>query len=211
MIRTLNTLPNVEFSHLDLSESPLQEDNAIVGTGLALKSLQRVALDINLLPGQFRKKPSLIGRYLTLALIVLTLITGMAWAGSHFMHPRVVNMRLDRELSELSDGIKALGQVQAEITSLQERIDYLNNLRQNRIHALDLLKELTEILPDTAWLLGLSVVDNKVEVQGNASYSTELIPQLEASPLFADAKFLSTITKGRDGKEVFKIGFEISR
>jgi hypothetical protein len=55
------------------------------------------------------------------------------------------------------------------------------------------------------------VLDNKVEIQGNASYSTELIPQLEASPLFANAKFISTITKGRDGKEVFKIGFEISR
>ena len=211
MLQTLNQLPNVEFSPLDLSESPMQEANPTVSTGLALKSLQRVPLDVNLLPNQFRKKPSFLGRYLTLALAVLMLITGMAWAGSSFIHPRVASMRLDRELNELSDEIKALEQVQGEITSLQKRIDYLDNLRQKEIHLLDVLKELTEIMPDTAWLLGLSVLDNKIEIQGNARYSTELIPQLEASPLFANAKFISTITKGRDGKEVFKIGFEISR
>jgi general secretion pathway protein L len=94
---------------------------------------------------------------------------------------------------------------------LQERIDYLDNLRQNRINALELLKELTEILPDTAWLRGLSVADNRVEIEGYADYSTQLIPQLEASPLFANAKFISTITRARDNKEVFKIGFEIDR
>jgi general secretion pathway protein L len=196
---------------LDLGESPLEDNNPIAVAGLALKSLQTVTVDINLFPEQLRKKPSVIGRYMTLALVVLTLITGMAWAGSHFMHPRVVNTRVERELNDLSDEIKALGQVQSEITALQERIDYLNSVRQDRIHALEVLKELTKILPDAAWLLGLSIADNKVEVQGNANYSTELIPQLEASPLFANAKFISTITKGRDGKEVFKIGFEINR
>jgi general secretion pathway protein L len=211
MLQKLNKLPNLEFSLLDLGESPLEDNNPIAVAGLALKSLQTVTVDINLFPEQLRKKPSVIGRYMTLALVVLTLITGMAWAGSHFMHPRVVNTRVERELNDLSDEIKALGQVQSEITALQERIDYLNSVRQDRIHALEVLKELTKILPDAAWLLGLSIADNKVEVQGNANYSTELIPQLEASPLFANAKFISTITKGRDGKEVFKIGFEINR
>ena len=211
MLERLNKLPNLAFSHLEFSDGSLHDNGPMVGTGLALKGLQRVNLDINLFPEQFRKKPSLIGRYLTLALVVLALITGMAWAVSSFVHPRLASMRVDRELSELSGEIKALGQVQAEITSLQQRIEYLNTLRQDRIDALEFLRELTEILPDTAWLLGLSLADNKVEIQGNASYSTELIPQLEASPLFANARFISTITKGRDGKEVFKIGFEINR
>jgi Tfp pilus assembly protein PilN len=211
MLQTLNKLPNLDFSHLDLSESPLQEGNQTVSTGLALKSLQPVPLDINLFPRQFRKKPSLLGRYLTLALAVLMLITGMAWAGSSYIRPRIVTMRLDRELNELSDEIKALEQVQGKITSLQQRIDYLNKLRQKEIQLLDFLRELTETVPDTAWLLGLSVAGNKVEIQGNANYSTELISQLEASPLFANAEFISTITKARDGKEIFKIGFEISR
>jgi Tfp pilus assembly protein PilN len=205
MLQVLNELPNLEFSLLDLSQSPLEDDNPIAGTGLALKSLQRVVVDINLFPEQFRKKPAVIGRYATLALVLLTLITGMAWAGSHFVHQRVTDMRVDGELNELSDEIKVLGQAQSKITVLQERIDYLNNLRKDRIHALEFLKELTEVLPDTAWLSGLSVADSKVEIQGYADYSTRLITGLEGSPLFANAKFISTITQGRDGKQVFKI------
>ena len=211
LLRILNKLPNLDFSLLDLSQSPLEENNPIAGTGLALKSLQRVAVDINLFPEQFRKKPSVIGRYATLILVVLTLITGMAWAGSHFMHQRISDRRVDRELNELSDEIEALGLVQLKIATLQERIIYLNTLRRYRINALEFLKELTEILPDTAWLRGLSVADNKVEIEGYADYSTQLVPQLEASPGFANAKFISTITKARDGKQVFKIGFEINR
>ena len=120
-------------------------------------------------------------------------------------------MRVDRELAELSDEIKAFGKTQSEITALQQRIDSLNTLRQDRMHTLEVLKQLTEILPDTTWLNGLSIADEKVEIQGYADYSTQLIPQLEASPRFANAKFISTITKARDGKQVFKIGFEINR
>jgi general secretion pathway protein L len=211
MLRKLNESPNLEFSRLDLSQSPLEENSPIAGTGLALKSLQPVAVDINLLPEQFRKKSSVIARYMTFVLVLLALITGTAWAGSYFIHQRITDRRVDRELDALSGEIKAFGQVQSQITALQERIDYLNTLRQDRIRALEFLKELTEILPDTAWLRGLSVADNKVLIEGYADYSTQLIPQLEASPLFSDAKFISTITKGRDGKEVFKIGFEIQR
>ena len=211
VLPVLNTLPNLEFNLLDLNQGPLKKGNPISGTGLALKSLQRVPLDMNLFPEQFRKKPSVIGRYLTLALVVLTLLAGLAWGGSHFVHQRVAIMRIDRELNELSDEIEALGKVQLKIVTLQERIDYLNNLRHYRINALELLKELTEILPETAWLQGLSVVDNQVEIEGYADSSTQLIPQLEASPFFANAKFLSTITRARDDKEVFKIGFEFNR
>ena len=211
MLGILNQSPNLEFSLLDPDQSALEENSPIPGTGLALKSLQHVAIDINLFPEQFRKKPSVIGRYLMLALVVLMLITGMTWTGSHFLHQRIADRRVDRELNELSGEIQALEQVQSEMTALQEKIDYLDSLRQERIPALDFLKELTEILPDTAWLLGLSVEDNQVEIQGYADSSTQLIPQLEASALFSDAKFISVITKDRAGKEVFKIGLEISR
>jgi general secretion pathway protein L len=209
MLQELNELPNLEFSLLDQSQIPLKDNHSIAGMGLALKSLQPVAVDINLFPEQFRKKPSVIGRYATLALILLTLITGIAWAGSYFVHQRVVDRRVDAELNALSDEIKALGQAQSKIAVLQARIDYINNLRKDRIDALEFLKELTEVLPDTVWLSGLSVADSKVEIQGYADYSTRLITGLEDSPFFGNAKFVSTITQGRDGKQIFKIGFEI--
>ena len=211
LLETMNKLPNMVFSLLDLSQSPLKENDPVAGMGLALKGLQPVTVDINLLPEQFRKKSSVIGRYVTFGLVALVLLFGMAWVGSHFMHQRLINMRVDRELDELSDEIKDLGKVQSEITAFHERIDYLDSLKQDRIETLELLKALTETLPDTAWLLTLSISENTVEIRGYAEYSTQLIPRLEAYPLFANVRFLSTITKGLDGNEVFKIGFELNR
>ncbi len=201
----------MEFRPLDLGETPMEGNGPVASTGLALKSLQPVSVDINLLPEPFRKRPSIIGRYLTLTLVVLTLMMGLAWAASHVTHQRITAMRVDRELNNLSKEVKALGRVESEITTLRERIVYLNDLRQERTDTLELLKALTETLPDTAWLLGLSIGDDRVEMEGYADHSTQLIPQLEASPFFVNAKFISTISKGRDGKEVFKIGFEINR
>ena len=211
VLRKLNVSPDLEFSHLDQHQNTFAEASPIASTGLALKSLQSVAVDLNLLPDQFRKKPSIISRYLSIVLVLLTLITAMAWAGSYYIHYRIMDRQVDQELNELSGEIKTLGQAQSQIATLQERIDYLNILRQNRIYALEFLKELTEVIPDTAWLRRLSVKDNQVIVEGYADYSTQLIQQLETSPLFSDAKFISSITMGRDGKEVFKIGFEINR
>jgi general secretion pathway protein L len=210
MLSKLNVSQDLDFTRLDLKKSPLAEDSPIAGTGLALKSLRPVAVDLNLLPEEFRKKPSIIARYMTLGLFILTLITAVAWGGSFYIHHRMTDMQVDRELDALSDEIETLGQTQAQIAALQERIYSLNTLRRDRMVALEFLKELTEILPDTAWLRGLSVADNQVLIEGYADTSTTLIQELEASPRFSDAKFISSITKSRDGKEVFKIGFEIN-
>jgi general secretion pathway protein L len=210
VLSKLNASPDLEFTRLDLHKSPLAEDSPIAGTGLALKSLRPVAMDLNLLPEEFRKKPSVIARYMTLVLFLLTLVAAVTWGGSYYLHQRMTDRRVDRELDALAGEIKTLGQTQSQISALQERIDSLNSLRQDRLPALEFLKELTEILPDTAWLRGLSVADNQVLIEGYADHSPTLLQQLEASPRFSDAKFISSITRANDGKEVFKIGFELN-
>lgn len=209
LLEGLNRLPNMAFSLPDLNQSPLKENDTVVGMGLALKGLQSVTVDINLLPEQLRKKSSVIGRYLTISLVALVFLSGITWAGSHFMRQRLIHVRVERELSDLSDQIVVLGKVQSEITALQDRIDYLEGLKQDRIKALELLKALTETLPDTAWLITFSLSEKSIEIKGYADQSTQLLPQLEAYPLFANVRFLSTITKGKDGNEVFKIGFDL--
>jgi Tfp pilus assembly protein PilN len=211
VLRAWNGAPNLEFRRLELPEDFPEGDNAIVGAGLAVKGLHQVALDINLFPEPFRKRPSVLGRYVGGALAALALVGGVAWAASQFLHPRVLDRRVERELSELAGEVEALRQLQAQAQELRGQIEYLDGLRRERMDALGFLKELTEVLPDTSWLLSLSVAGDKAAIQGIAESSTELIPQLEASPLFGNAQFTATITKGREGQDVFKIGFDIDR
>jgi Tfp pilus assembly protein PilN len=76
---------------------------------------------------------------------------------------------------------------------------------------LDVMRELTEQIPESAWLREFRLSGDAVTLTGQADSASALIPLLEESPLFTDVKFLTTIRKDRDGKEVFRIGLTLKK
>jgi len=75
------------------------------------------------------------------------------------------------------------------------------------------IKELSERIPKSAWLLRFAYSDkgSKIEIEGWADSASELIPLLEDSPLLKEVGFLSSITRSPAGKERFRIGLKLSR
>jgi hypothetical protein len=67
------------------------------------------------------------------------------------------------------------------------------------------LRELTEALPNDAWLTTLSLDAKGVELTGAASAASTLIPLLENSPRLERVEFSSPVTRGRDNREQFRI------
>jgi general secretion pathway protein L len=74
----------------------------------------------------------------------------------------------------------------------------------------DILNELSIIVPNSAWIKTMDITGNLIKLQGEADAASELINLLESSSLFEDAKFLSTIVKRKDGKESFNIGLKLA-
>nr|MDA8404588.1 PilN domain-containing protein [Desulfobacteraceae bacterium] len=70
---------------------------------------------------------------------------------------------------------------------------------------IEIIKELSNIIPQTAYITEFKFSGNKLGLYGMADSASELIPILEASPLFMDVAFLSAIHNSREGKEVFRI------
>lgn len=178
--------------------------------GLALKGLVRVPVDINLIPAESRKKPSRLGVYTMLVLSILVVFSLLALSGSYFVRQNMTLKRMDAQLNRLSKEISDLDRIRQRTEELEERISYLGLLRGGNISALDILRELTRVIPETAWVQELSYTDKGLQLDGFAETATELIPLLEASPMFRDVVFLSSITKDRNGKERFRIGLEIN-
>ena len=176
--------------------------------GLALKGLQKPLVAINLLPLRLRKQPSRLGQYLMVALVVLTLISGLAWGGSALLQKRFQHARLDREINRLAGEVADIDRLQAGIQSLRTKLEFLQEQKSGPHNVLDILKALTEIIPDSAWVREISIEPDGIRLDGYADAAAELIPLIDASPLFTDVSFLSAITKGRDGKEKFRIGFK---
>ncbi len=76
--------------------------------------------------------------------------------------------------------------------------------------SLNLLKELTTILPKNTWLTRARITDTTVEIEGYASSATELLPKLEASKYFKKSEFASpTFRDARMNADRFIIRMEI--
>jgi len=187
----------------------LSEDMA-AAFGLAIKGLWKVPFDINLLPLELRKKPSKIGRYMAIMLAVAAILSALTWGGSHIVHERIKLKNLDAELKRLRSDIRDVDRIRSGFPALESRILLLNRLRSGTSPVLEVLRELSQILPDTAWLRDLLLTGRKIQLEGTAESASGLIPILEESPLFEDVHFLSTITRDREGKEKFRIEFTIT-
>ncbi len=199
-----------DFSDLDFTDAGV-ENPAILGAfGAGLKGLRRTPLRINLLPRELRRRPSRAGYYLMIFLVLLTCLAGMGWAGSQVWRQRMVAKTLDGELRTLTATLMDLEAQRARYDAVRERIRFLGRVRDGAPPAIDILRELTDIIPETAWVHQISVSDGRVEMDGYAAAASELIGLLEASPIFQNAEFLSAITRGRDGKDRFRIGLDLA-
>ncbi len=177
--------------------------------GLALKGVADVAVDINLAPAAFLKKPGRAGRNLFFVLFLLAIISAVGWSGSFFIKSRVMISRLNAEIASIKPEFKKVERLQTELEEVEKRLERLNKLRRNNRSMLGIINTLALIIPKTAWIKNIICKNGTVEIEGYADSASEIIPVLEQSPMFRDVKFKSTIVKDRSGKERFKIGMSL--
>jgi Tfp pilus assembly protein PilN len=177
--------------------------------GLALKGMRSVAVDINLLPTEYRRRPNRTGYYTMMVLAVLVLVSFSAWAGSYWVHRNMVSRALNAELVRLTSEMAGIQKTQARIDRIDRQLSELNALNERYTPVSDILRELTQVLPETAWVREFQLDDGKIRLQGYADSASELISLLEASPFFRDVYFTSAIVKEKDGRERFHISLEM--
>jgi Tfp pilus assembly PilM family ATPase/Tfp pilus assembly protein PilN len=208
-LKRLEEAMNVEVLAPEVLGPGLEPAALMDAYGLALKGIQKVPLDINLMPADLRKKPSRLSYYTMLMLAAMLIISFASWGVSSILRERLHLKRLNSEIARLSVEIKEVENLHKRCEDLQTEIDYLNRVRGNSTNFLNILKDLTERIPKNAWVSALTYSEQGVQIGGYAESASKLIPLLEASPLLRDAVFLSTITKTKDGKERFEIGLKI--
>jgi Tfp pilus assembly protein PilN len=200
---------DIALHPMELSKTGIPSDVLAPAYGLALKGIQKVPMDINLLPVGLRKKVSKIGYYTMFVLSGLFVLSLLAWGGSSILHQKHVSGQLNNEIKQLGTEVADINRTQAKIKELEAKIDAINTLRQRHVPVLSVLLDLSKEIPEGAWLDRLAFTDKGGEIEGYADSASALIPLLAASPLLKDVAFLSPIIKGKDGKEKFRIGFKV--
>jgi len=177
--------------------------------GLALRGLGKTWSKLNLLPLELRRKKSKGGLVFTFILLSLIVILGMTNLSARFIQERRLLNRLEQRISQLKKEVSVIEKRQREAEEIIKKLKFFESLEQRSPTELEVLKELTTILPEDAWLTNFSLEGNRLMIHGFASSAASLIPLLDDSPLFQNVQFASPITKGRESSERFKIKLEL--
>jgi Tfp pilus assembly protein PilN len=182
------------------------EPSLLPAVGAALGAVREGVVDINLLPAEHR--PGLQeGLFVPLLLMVALVVLALVYGGSIIVRDEMTRRALTRQVEELEPQVAAIKKQEADVRKFQTQIATLTENQDRR--TVQFLKELTEKIPPEAYLTTLRYRNNRIEMDGFATKSSELIQILESSPMFRNAQFTSPITQGQGGQERFSIVAEV--
>ncbi len=99
-----------------------------------------------------------------------------------------------------------------EIAQATERLDLAVREKRVRVKLLDVLQEITRLLPDDTWLQELEVTGTEVQMRGETPSAAQLVGLLEASERLRNARFRSPVTPSPvSGRERFHLSVEVQQ
>jgi general secretion pathway protein L len=114
--------------------------------------------------------------------------------------------RLDAQAVELRAHAGSQRASQEAARTAQSTLAALETLVTTPPAKLAIIDELTQLLPDSAWVSDLRVTTDGVDINGYAKSTVALLPLLENSPRFMDATSSAAVTfDPREDKERFSI------
>lgn len=165
---------------------------------------------LNLLPPERRSKASGPWTLLNRLLAVSALGLGIA----------AITLPVTRqtaEIRELEIQVKA-GKTEAEATQgLRTELDrlvpesrFILERKQQTPVTVEVVNELSLILPDDTWIQRFQLSGSKTTIQGESSTASALIRLLENSPMFRNATFITAVARNpQSGKERFQITADV--
>ncbi|PKN33279.1 MAG: hypothetical protein CVU61_14285 [Deltaproteobacteria bacterium HGW-Deltaproteobacteria-19] len=180
-----------------------------VALGGALESLWPGAEGMNLLSRGVhnpRKAPLAV----TMVLLAVLTAVGILWLVSPLQFVEWKIEAVDREIASRRGEIAKIEVLKRDVEGVEKQIAAIGAFKANHPMRLILIREITTVLPKTAWLSRLRIMDNNVEIEGYASTATEILPKFEVSPHFRKVEFAAPTSRDtRLNMDRFSIKMEI--
>jgi len=155
---------------------------------------------------------SRFGYYLALFLTMVSIVLAGALAVHPYLQEREELNQVLLEIKAKKPEVEAIEALQKKKELMEKEIREFETLRADEASRLEILKELSEILPQTAWLWNVKVKAREVDLSGFADSASDLIAILDKSPVFEKVEFASPVTKETRlfGPNVVKERFKIT-
>jgi hypothetical protein len=198
----------IPMAAAELRLSP-QIEPIVLDTGLAHLAAQTSAcpsmsLPANLLPEAERRSSSRV-RYIptaVLALLLATIGTGI------LLHPPYDAKRyvrtLEYELQRVEPMASRVSKLDQQTEKTRARVKLLDDFRRRTKQDMDLVLDLTNMLPPPTFAGYVEITRDNVQVAGEADQAAPLLRVLDASPRIQNSEFVTPIARVANG-ETFQI------
>jgi general secretion pathway protein L len=164
----------------------------------------------NLLPEKYRTAGSRWPRTANAVLAAVIAILIMALAILPIWTARSTATELEEQVRKTGKTAKEVEALRQETETLLHQTHFLLDRKRSEPVLLDMLEELSRVMPDNTWLNGLQYKDRKIVIQGQSPSASSLIELIEASDYFKNTSFVSPVTKDTaSGLERFQIASEV--
>jgi general secretion pathway protein L len=199
----LSALPRAE---VDAALEPL----AAMGVAPDIVEIAGGRPGANLLPVEKRPQRGVWPRRLQRMLIAVSLSLGLAAMLLPLWQYRTLVIGLQKQVDALQ---RESGQVLTLREQLEKAVEssrFLLQKKQSHTPVIELLRELTVILPDNTWLERLQIKGDTLQLIGQSSSASALVSVIEESKLLGGVAFASPVTNDRrTGKERFVLGARV--
>jgi Tfp pilus assembly protein PilN len=164
----------------------------------------RHSLAVNLLPVERRTRSSRAMWIPAVALAVIVLALFAVWLIIPSYQDRRYERALDAEIAKAEPGARRAAAIERQIDTVHKRTVLLDDFRKRSKADMDVLIEMTRLLPQTVWLNTLELNRTQVFVAGEADQAAPLLKLIDGSPYFEASEFLVPPIRNATG-ETFRI------
>lgn len=150
---------------------------------------------INLLPQSQRRRRRIVAHRLNIGLAASMLVLlAIAIALPIAQKNRAIEA-LEAEVQLAAAAAREGNQLRRDLEKMAEASRFLVEKKRAEIMAVELVEEVSRILPDHTWVTRLDISDTELQIQGQSEASSSLIAIVEASPHFENASFRSPVVQ----------------
>jgi len=191
-----------------------QAVSAVTDRGFSLSGVDIIdgdkALGLNLLPAERRFRSVNRKARMNLALgAACAVLLAMVMAQSIYLREHQV-AELEDAIAEVQGEAREVMKIKKQIEESSEAAGFLASRRSEVPLAIEVLADITRILPDDTYLDRLVITNSSVQLQGKSQNAQRLIELVNESGLLDEAAFRgSTRLDARSGLEIFEVNAEI--
>ncbi|HYK62589.1 MAG TPA: pilus assembly protein PilM [Bryobacteraceae bacterium] len=154
-----------------------------------LSACPRLSLPLNLLPEDRRVSSSALRWAIPAALGVVVVLLAVAFAVLPSWDRHRYLKKLDSQIAQVNPPAARSNQLDKEIEALRRRTEFLDDFRRQSKSDIDLLAELTKVLPPPTWLNLTEISPRQVLIGGETDQAEPLLKVLNSSALLEASEF----------------------